>query len=225
MGEVLKTMRDSYDSVVIDSPPVTTMADAAVLSGLCDGVILVVHGQRTPVGLARQAMERLAVVQARILGVVLNGVDIRNPEYAYYQSYNSYVDSLPEGNAQDNNEQLNGNGVDPRNGRPQASVKQPVTMSPQTELTEIEPLNRDLGSGDVPLEFFEHMIFNLCKAVGPMAARLLDEKIDQLGESRESFPRERLKELLEQLCQEILNDSFKAEFLKSVRAELETIAT
>jgi capsular exopolysaccharide synthesis family protein len=219
MGEVLKTMRDSYDSVVIDSPPVTTMADAAVLSGFCDGVILVIHGQRTPVGLARQAMERLAVVQARILGVVLNGVDIRNPEYAYYQSYSAYADPFAAAMEQDaTSAQINSNA----NGNNSRMVKQAVTMSSQSDFTEIEPVT---GSEHVPQEFFNQMVFNLCKAAGPMAATLLAEKIDQLGETRETFPQKRLKELLERLSQEIVNDQFRDEFLRSMRREIASLAT
>jgi capsular exopolysaccharide synthesis family protein len=231
MREVLQTMRGSFDSLVIDSPPVTAMADAAVLSTFCDGVILVFHGQRTPIGLARQAMERLAVVQARILGVVLNGVDIRRREYAYYQSYDSDVDPFAAAIAQGNNEaQINSwppqyTNDQSRNGRPEVSVKQPVTVTNQIEIAETVPVTGDLRSGHIPEQFFKHMVFNFCKAVGPMAAKIVDEKIDQLGETREAFPIERLKELLEKLCQEILNNEFKDEFLRSMAAEIKGLAT
>jgi capsular exopolysaccharide synthesis family protein len=215
MREVLQAIRTCYDSVVIDSPPVTTMADAAVLSTLCDGVILVIHGQRTPVGLARQAMERLAVVQARILGVVLNGVDRRNPEYAYYQSYNTYADPFAAAMEQDTNgPYVNGN-----------DNRQETQKPTPTEITQTGSVTRDIGLTHVPQQFFDQILFNYRKAIGPMAARIVDEKIEQLGETRKSFPKTRVNELLEQLCQEISNDSFKVEFLESIRAELETIST
>ncbi len=63
------------------------MSDAALLSRLSDGVLLVLRGQRTTIETARRVVERLEAVHAQILGVVLNAVDIRNPDYADYRRY------------------------------------------------------------------------------------------------------------------------------------------
>jgi hypothetical protein len=224
-------MRSSYDSIVIDTPPVTTMADAAVLSGFCDGVILVVHGQRTPVGLARQAMERLAVVQARILGVVLNGVDIRNPEYAYYQSYNSYVDSSGAISEQENGSaQTNGrpksNGHAGNGDHPRDSHQPVVENTAQNYFSETDScLAGEMGSEQVPPVFFEELLINLRKAVGPMAPIILQDHIRKLGGNREAFPKAHLQELIDRLCQEIINDEFKGEFLKNVQVELKVLSS
>ncbi len=86
MREVLRGLRERFDHVVIDSPPVIPFADARWLSSLSDGVVLVArYGSTT-----RQAMiwstETLAEVDAPVLGVVLNGVDLKS-EYYWYEPY------------------------------------------------------------------------------------------------------------------------------------------
>lgn len=93
MQAVLETLQQRFDFVLIDSPPAILLSDAAVLSQLCDGVLLVVRAQTTTSETARRLVEQMAAVHAPILGVVLNGVDIRTPDYAdyihYYKSYYS----------------------------------------------------------------------------------------------------------------------------------------
>jgi succinoglycan biosynthesis transport protein ExoP len=87
MRDVLNELRSSFDFIVFDSPPIIAVSDAAVLSAVCDGVVLVFNGQKTTSPSARRALERLDKVGARMLGVILNGIDIRDPEYFDYRSY------------------------------------------------------------------------------------------------------------------------------------------
>jgi polysaccharide biosynthesis transport protein len=87
MNEVIEELRRSFDFVLIDSPPAIAVSDAAVVSSLCDGVLMVFHAQKTSAHAARQAVERLDSIGATMLGVILNGVDIRNPDYVDYRSY------------------------------------------------------------------------------------------------------------------------------------------
>jgi len=87
MREVLEVLRERFDFVLIDSPPAIAVSDALVLSELCDGVLLVLRGQETTAETARLVMERIEAAHARILGVILNGVDLRDPHYADYRSY------------------------------------------------------------------------------------------------------------------------------------------
>jgi Mrp family chromosome partitioning ATPase len=64
---------------------------------LCDGVLLVFNSHKTTTTAGRKAVERLESVGAPIVGVILNGVDIRNPDYADYRSYYpSYYASVQE---------------------------------------------------------------------------------------------------------------------------------
>jgi capsular exopolysaccharide synthesis family protein len=87
MQEVLHTLREDFDFVLIDSPPVIAVSDATILSVQCDGVCLVLRAQRTPAETVQRMVERLEAVGARILGAVLVGVDFRNPDYADYRHY------------------------------------------------------------------------------------------------------------------------------------------
>lgn len=97
MQEVLEELAASYDSVLIDSPPVMPVSDSVVLSRLVDGVVVVV-GPRTPKQLVRHACSRLGQVGARILGVVLNQVNMKSPDYYHYHRYYAYEDySSPTG--------------------------------------------------------------------------------------------------------------------------------
>jgi capsular exopolysaccharide synthesis family protein len=93
MRHLLREMIDSYDYVVIDTPPVINVTDAAVLAHTAHGVILVVRGFRTQRELARRAVEVLSAAGGKMLGVVLNNVDV--PRGAYY--YDSYYYSYKQG--------------------------------------------------------------------------------------------------------------------------------
>lgn len=90
MKEVLDALRESFDFILIDSPPMLAVTDASVLSVLCDGVLMVVNGQKSKVSTMRKAMERLETVHARCIGVVLNNIDLRNPAYSDYRNYYKY---------------------------------------------------------------------------------------------------------------------------------------
>ncbi len=83
MREVVSSLRESFDTVVIDSPPVLPLPDPAILSGLADGVVLVVLAGRTPRRLIDRALDRLQ--GAMLLGFVLNNTDeFRHYAYYYY---------------------------------------------------------------------------------------------------------------------------------------------
>lgn len=87
MQEVLGTLRQNFAFVLVDSTPLISVSDAIVLSTLCDRVLMVVQGSKTTVAIVRQAVGHLKDVHAQILGVVLNGINIRSPDYASYRYY------------------------------------------------------------------------------------------------------------------------------------------
>lgn len=89
MKELLDKVREDYDVVIIDTPPVLPVTDAAVLSQYVDGVVLVAGYGLTTFEAAAQAKASLQKVNAKILGVVLNGVptDRRGGYYYYYYYY------------------------------------------------------------------------------------------------------------------------------------------
>lgn len=76
-----------FDWVLIDSPPVLPVTDAMVLSQHVAGVVLVMSADGTPIQAARTAIEQLDTARARILGAVLNRVDLDRRAYYYAQHY------------------------------------------------------------------------------------------------------------------------------------------
>ena len=96
LGSILfKTMLESlearFDHILLDSPPVLGFADAIILSTCVNGVILTVLGGKTPRETLQRAKEALQQTNTKILGVVINRVDIRRSDYGYYYyRYHSY---------------------------------------------------------------------------------------------------------------------------------------
>ncbi|HEY7351143.1 MAG TPA: polysaccharide biosynthesis tyrosine autokinase [Terriglobales bacterium] len=87
MSEILTVLRESYDHIVVDTPPTLSVTDAVVLSPSADAVILVIRcGQTTKLAL-RRSREILSQVNARVSGVLLNAVDLSSPDYYYYYEY------------------------------------------------------------------------------------------------------------------------------------------
>ncbi|HEX6533925.1 MAG TPA: polysaccharide biosynthesis tyrosine autokinase [Gemmatimonadaceae bacterium] len=87
--DVLTRLQESFDVIVIDSPPVLPVADASILASLADGVLLVVRAGQTNRRAAQLAVQQLQEVEARILGAVLNDPKSQVPGYDQY-GYASY---------------------------------------------------------------------------------------------------------------------------------------
>ena len=87
---MFEVMRE-YEFVLIDAPPLLNVTDGRILATMVEGAILVVRGGITPRELAQQAQLHVRDVGARLIGVVLNDVDVRHNEYyrGYYR-YGSY---------------------------------------------------------------------------------------------------------------------------------------
>jgi succinoglycan biosynthesis transport protein ExoP len=86
MRQTLEALAQHFRFIVIDSAPLLAVSDTVLLSTKVDGVVLVARGQEVSRHVIRKARERLEYVNAKILGVVLNGVDIWNAEYKEYRS-------------------------------------------------------------------------------------------------------------------------------------------
>jgi exopolysaccharide transport family protein len=90
MAELVKTFRERYDRIIIDSPPITAVTDATVLARIADGVVVIIRSGDTSMDIVRNGVEQLEGVNATILGAVLNGVNMRKDGYYYYQYYYYY---------------------------------------------------------------------------------------------------------------------------------------
>ncbi len=76
-----------FSKIIFDAPPVALVTDAAVLSGLCDGVILIAEADRTTRDLLNNSKELLHKAGANIIGVILNNVSLTRNSYYYPQYY------------------------------------------------------------------------------------------------------------------------------------------
>lgn len=89
MKKLLGEIKQDYDYLFIDAPPVAVVTDAAILSSYIDGVILVCSSGNVEIELAKSSKASLEKVGANMLGVVLNQMNVegRSSYYAYYYRY------------------------------------------------------------------------------------------------------------------------------------------
>lgn len=92
-------LRRHFDFIVLDSPPAISVADSMILAAHADGVMLVVHGGVTTRETLKHTTKLMNSVNARILGIVLNNVDVRSVDYKYYYSnyYGDYYRHMLDG--------------------------------------------------------------------------------------------------------------------------------
>ena len=86
MREHLEAASATFDLVVCDSPPVIAVSDGSALSAQCDGVILVVRVGTVSHEVLRRVVDQIEAVKGKILGVLLNSVDLTRDGY-YYRYY------------------------------------------------------------------------------------------------------------------------------------------
>lgn len=86
---LVKQLDQRYDRIIFDSPPVQAVTDAVILSQIAEGTIFVVKASKTTKEAVRRAARQLRDVNARILGVVLNDVDLEDGHGGYYYYYHS----------------------------------------------------------------------------------------------------------------------------------------
>src|SRR6202162_4517073 len=90
VAEAIAELRKRFKFIVIDSPPVMAATDAVILSVQTDGVLLVVRSGETPKQAFARTRDLLVSVKCNILGVVLNAVNAKSPDYYYSYWYYSY---------------------------------------------------------------------------------------------------------------------------------------
>jgi capsular exopolysaccharide synthesis family protein len=93
MKDVLRALRSHYDWVIIDTPPVLAMADTPVLCPVVDGIVLVVAAESSGRPAVLRAIDQITSVGGKLIGVVLNKVDLERNAYYYGQYYGEYYRS------------------------------------------------------------------------------------------------------------------------------------
>jgi tyrosine-protein kinase Etk/Wzc len=101
MNVLLDRLSQSYDILILDTPPLLAASDAAIVSRMSDGALVVVRAGRTERSALQTAVQQLITVGARVLGTVLNDPDAEVPKYARYYGYhyNNYYDYPQAGNS------------------------------------------------------------------------------------------------------------------------------
>lgn len=119
MRNLIEFLRTNFKHVIIDSPPAISFTDAAILSTLVDGVIIVAMVGKSSIHLIKRFKQRLNGIGARIYGVVLNGLKRNSVDYgygyygygySYYYSYYNDDEENAETAAANGNGSVNGNG-------------------------------------------------------------------------------------------------------------------
>jgi Mrp family chromosome partitioning ATPase len=86
MKEFIEEVKRRYDFVFFDSPPIMGVSDASILASEVDMAILVVQYRKYPQQMTLRAKQMVEKVGGRLLGVVLNNINISQDSYYYYYS-------------------------------------------------------------------------------------------------------------------------------------------
>jgi Mrp family chromosome partitioning ATPase len=80
---MLDSLRDHFDWVIVDTPPVMAVSDAALIAHNATGVVYVVGAEMTSRFAAQSGLEQLQSARAHLVGAVLNRVDLERDAYYY----------------------------------------------------------------------------------------------------------------------------------------------
>lgn len=90
MSDILEDLKNRFDYVLVDTPPIMPVTDAAVMASKVDGVIMLLESGAVSPTVAKEAKIRLEQAGAHILGAVLNKVDVTSGHYGYGNGYGYY---------------------------------------------------------------------------------------------------------------------------------------
>jgi capsular exopolysaccharide synthesis family protein len=90
MMDTMAQLKEHYEYIVIDSPPVLPVSDSLLLAKMTDGVVIVADGGATPRHQVKAACARLEYARAKILGTILNKIKVNGPDYHYYYYHHDY---------------------------------------------------------------------------------------------------------------------------------------
>jgi len=91
MRNLLDHLRNQFDFVIVDSPPLSPLVDARALAEQADGIVMAIRWDSTPRDVVEQGLQTLAPVYDRVIGTVLTRVDLRRLKYYDYYRSSSYM--------------------------------------------------------------------------------------------------------------------------------------
>lgn len=118
MSELVQDVKQRFDLVLIDSPPILGVSDASVLASEVDLTMIVVQHRKLPRNMLMRVKQAVENVGGQVIGVVLNNVDIRSDnQYQYYTSYYTYYAPSAE--------------PEPRNSKPVVKTDKKAAPTPK----------------------------------------------------------------------------------------------
>lgn len=93
---LMKDMKERYDYVLFDSPPIMGISDSSILASEVDGVMLVVQYRKYPRQMSARAKRLVENAGGKVAGVVLNNINILRDDYYYYNSYYSHYTDVAQ---------------------------------------------------------------------------------------------------------------------------------
>ncbi len=88
--ELIDALKKTFDYVIVDTPPLGSVVDAAVAAKHCDGSVLVIAEGKDSRKMAKSVLEQLKAANPNFLGVAMNNVEVRKSDYYYYKRYYNY---------------------------------------------------------------------------------------------------------------------------------------
>ena len=124
MVDLIADVKSRFDLVLIDSPPILGVSDASVLSNEADMTMIVVQHRKLPRHMLMRVKQTVENVGGKVIGVVLNNVDLRSDaQYAYYTSYYTYYSPT--------NSPTGGQGAKSRRRKVKTETSAPALASPR----------------------------------------------------------------------------------------------
>jgi polysaccharide biosynthesis transport protein len=101
MYQLMRELNERFNVIIWDSPPLMTVTDSYVLSKIVDGTIIVTRAGKTTYEIVRRGLRTLkgkreGDIEAHVLGIIINALDLKKSDYYYYKYYNYYYTSEPE---------------------------------------------------------------------------------------------------------------------------------
>jgi succinoglycan biosynthesis transport protein ExoP len=101
MNELMRVLNEKFDMIVWDSAPIMTVTDSLILSKILDGTVIIAKAGKTTYEIVRRGLKSLRGrrqkdLESRVLGVVINAINIKKSDYYYYYQHYHYYPSSKE---------------------------------------------------------------------------------------------------------------------------------